>query len=168
MKKSLTIGLVSLAMLVTVALGAAGQNFSGTWVLDKGKSEGLGRNMQNADVTLVVTQDDRQLMVETQVTGASGESRPPEKVTYNLDGSKTNAELGGRMPMKASLTAGWKDGGKTLELNQERSGSFNGNEFTATLKDHWTLDASGQVLTINRKSDSPRGTQESKLIFNKK
>jgi hypothetical protein len=168
MKKSLSIGFVSLAMLLTVALGAAGQNFSGTWVLDKSKSEGLGRNMENADVTMVVTQDDKQLTVETQVSGASGQSRPPEKITYNLDGSKTSADIGGRMAMKASLTAAWKDSGKTLELNQERTGNFNGNDFTATLKDLWTLDGSGKVLTISRKSDSPRGAQESKLTFNKK
>jgi hypothetical protein len=163
MKKLITAGIVSLVVLATAyAIVAPHQNFAGTWALDKSKSEGLGRNMENAEVTMVVTQDDRQLTVETQAGG------PGEKFAYNLDGSKTTADVGGRMPGKASLAAAWEDGGRALSLNQERTMNFNGNDVTITIKEHWSLDGSGNVLTIKRTSESPRGTRESTLTFNRK
>jgi hypothetical protein len=38
---------------------------------------------------------------------------------------------------------------------------------TATTTEDWTLSADGKTLTIKRTSESPRGTQNSTLVFNK-
>ena len=85
--------------------------------------------------------------------------------TFNLDGSETTGEMGrGKFVRKATLSSD----GKTLELvskltfqNQE------GNEITTTSTDKLTLSADGKSLTVARHSESPRGAQDSTLVFNK-
>ena len=159
-------------LFFAVAVIAAGPNFSGTWVLDKTKSEGLSgpRGGGIESMTLTVTQDANKLTVASKETregcgGRGGMGGGDQTFTYNLDGSETKADVGGRMAMKATLKAKVTDSG--AELDQERTGDFNGNQFTMTQKEHWVLSEGGKVLTIHRTTDSPRGTRESTFVFNK-
>jgi hypothetical protein len=173
---------VSVLALASVAI-AAGPNFSGTWVLDKSKSSGLAgpRGGGIDSMTLTVTQDANKLTVASKTTMAAGEGGGPgggggmrrgggmgggdQTFTYNLDGSESKTDIAGRMEMKATLKAKIDDSG--AELDQERTGNFNGNEFTMTQKEHWVLSEGGKVLTIHRTTESPRGSRESTLVFNK-
>src|SRR5215471_14599490 len=61
-------------------VSAASTNFSGTWVLDKSRSQGLSPQIANVEsYTMTVTQDEQQLTVETKVTGGGGPGgRRPE------------------------------------------------------------------------------------------
>jgi hypothetical protein len=168
MKRLLIFCILVCALVIEVwAAGPAPANFSGTWVLDKTKSEGLAGPMAGADITMVVTQDAKQLTTETTYTGGQREI-PVQKATYNLDGSETTAEMTGRMPGKATLKAKWMGDGNILELNSVQNVNVQGNDVTITRQDHWELAEGGKVLKIHRKSESPRGTQELKLVFNKK
>lgn len=85
--------------------------------------------------------------------------------TYNLDGSETTGDTGrGKFARKATLSSD----GKTLELVNKVTGQTpDGNEFVFTTTDKLTLSADGKVLTVNRHSESPRGTQDSTWVFNK-
>jgi hypothetical protein len=168
MKRLLLFCILVTALVVEVlAAGPAPANFSGTWVLDKTKSEGLSGAMAGADVTMVVTQDAKQLTTETTITGGQREV-PVQKATYNLDGSETTVEMTGRMPGKATLKAKLMGDGNILELNSVQTGNIQGNDVTITRLDHWELAEGGKVLKVHRKTESPRGAQESKLVFNKK
>jgi hypothetical protein len=162
----LACGLVG-ALMAGAWAAAAPANFSGTWVLDKTKSEGLPPQMADLDITMTVTQDDKQLMTETKYTGGAQE-RPAQKATFKLDGSETTTEETGRMAGKATRKAKWMDEGKTLELSTVRNVTVQDNPVTITQKEHWELADGGKVLKIHRTNESPRGTQESKLTFNKK
>ena len=167
MKRLLIFCILVCALVVEVwAAGGAPANFSGTWVLDKTKSEGLVGAMAEADVTMVVTQDGKQLTTETTITGGQREI-PPQKATYNLDGSETTAEMTGRMPGKATMKAKWA-GDNVLELSSVQNVNVQGNDVTITRQDHWELAEGGKVLKVHRNTESPRGKQESKLVFNKK
>jgi hypothetical protein len=159
-------GLTCVLMIGAWAAGAPA-NFSGTWVLDKAKSEGLNPRMADLDVTMTVTQDDKQISTETKYSGGAQE-RPPQKAMFNLDGSETTAEETGRMPGKATRKAKWMGDGKILELHTVRNVSVQGNDVTITQKEHWELADGGKTLKIHRTTESPQGTQESKLTFNKK
>ncbi|HLG15932.1 MAG TPA: hypothetical protein VJH03_15710 [Blastocatellia bacterium] len=167
MKRTLiALGLVSL--LAAAAWGGAAANFSGSWLLDKSKSQGLPRQLENVEsLTWVVTQTDKTISVESKAV-AGGAERPSQTLTYNLDGSETTAELGGQMPGKATLKAKWMDDGKILELSAVEHRTMQGNEFTTTRSEHWELAEEGKVLKVHRKSESPRGTQESSYYFTKK
>ena len=168
MKRTLALlSLFSVLMVGFWSVGAAATDFSGTWVLDKAKSEGLQGPMANIDQTWVVTQDAKTLAVETSFSGGE-QPRPPQKRSYNLDGSETTMDVTGRMPGKATMSAKWQGDGKILELNQVTKANFQGNDVTITTMEHWELADGGKTLKVHRKSESPRGSQETKLVLTKK
>lgn len=156
--------------VLTLGLGlvsAAPANFAGTWVLDKAKSEGLQGAMATAEVTYVVTQNDKQLSYESK-TVVDGQARPTQTLAFNLDGSETTAELTGRMTGKATRKAKWMSDGKILELGDSRDVTFQGNAFQVKVVDHWELADEGKTLKVHRTTESPQGSQQVKLTFAKK
>ena len=169
--------IIAAGLITALALAAFGTtsglpvSFAGTWTLDKAKSQGLDQRMQNAEsVTCVITQDDNKISVEWKISpqpeGGGGRG-PAGPRSYNLDGKEVTSEAGGQMGGTNTLKATWSDATKTLELTSVRTGNFNGNEFKATTTEKMSLSADGKVLTINRHSESPRGAQDSTLVFNK-
>jgi hypothetical protein len=184
-------GLTS-ALVFALAAHAAAPNFAGTWTLDKSKSQGLNQRLQNAEsVTWNVTQTDKEITIDEKVAGG-GPGGPPAggapaggppgggpgggggrgmgggmmgPRTFNLDGSETTGDMGrGKFARKATLTSD----GKTLELvSKVTFQTQDGNEVTTTSTDKLTLSADGKSLTVVRHSESPRGPQDSTLVFNK-
>jgi hypothetical protein len=57
--------------------------------------------------------------------------------------------------------------GKTLELVSKVTFAGPDGEITTTNSDKLTLSADGKVLTVVRHNESPRGAQDSTLVFNK-
>ena len=186
-------GLTS-ALVFALAAHAAAPNFAGTWTLDKSKSQGLSQRVQNAEsVSWVITQTEKEITVEEKMVGGApgggapgagappagtggapgggggggrgGMMGPPGPRTFNLDGTETTGETGrGKFARKATLSAD----GKTLELvNKTTFQTPDGNEMTLTSSDKLSLSADGKVLTVVRHSESPRGPQDSTLVFNK-
>jgi hypothetical protein len=85
--------------------------------------------------------------------------------TFALDGSETTGEMGrGKFVRKATVSSD----GKTLELvSKVTFQTPDGNEVTTNSTDKLTLSADGKSLTVVRHSESPRGAQDSTLVFNK-
>ncbi|HXR99103.1 MAG TPA: hypothetical protein VN724_00990 [Pyrinomonadaceae bacterium] len=185
-------GLTS-ALVFALAAHAAAPNFAGTWTLDKSKSQGLSQRWQNADsVTVNITQTDKEITLDEKVTGGGGPGGPggppaggapaggaPQgggpgiggpgrgmggPRTYNLDGSETSGEMG---PAKFVRKATLSSDGKTLELTSKTTFTRDGNETTLNSSDKLSLSADGKTLTIVRHSESPRGNQDSTLVFTK-
>lgn len=168
MKKLVMSSMAICALVVGVlAGGAASTNFAGTWALDKQKSQGLQGPMANFDITMTVAQDEKQITVETKLSGGDREI-PAQKAAYNLDGSETTAETTGFMAGKGTYKAKWLDDGKNLELHSVVKGNRDGNEFTRTLTDRWELAEGGKVLKVVRKGENRNGPYEQSLVFNKK
>ena len=183
-------GLTS-ALVFALVAHAAAPNFAGTWTLDKSKSQGLSPRVQNAEsVSWVVTQTDKEVTVEEKIQGGGGPGGPGGPPSggapagggpgggggrgmggmmgprsYNLDGTETTGETGrGKFARKATLSSD----GKTLELvSKNMFTGPDGNEVTITNSDKLSLSADGKVLTVVRHSESPRGAQDSTLVFNK-
>jgi hypothetical protein len=187
------LGLTS-ALVFALAAHAAAPNFAGTWTLDKSKSQGLNPRLQNAEsVTWNITQTEKEITIDEKVTGGGGPGGPPPggapaaggpppgggqgggrgmggmmgggPRTYNLDGSETTGEMGrGKFARKATLSSD----GKTLELvSKVTFQTQDGTEATTTSTDKLTLSADGKSLTVVRHSETPRGPQDSTLVFNK-
>ena len=188
-------GLTS-ALVFVLAAHAAAPNFAGTWTLDKSKSQGLNQRWQNAEsVTWNVTQTEKEITIDEKVTGGGGPGGPGGAPaggapaaggpppgggqgggrgmgggmmgprTFNLDGSETTGDTGrGKFARKATLSSD----GKTLELvSKVTFQTPDGNEVTTNSTDKLTLSADGKTLTVVRHSESPRGVQDSTLVFNK-
>ena len=180
----LAITLLAVAMFALAASAAAPANFAGTWMLDKSKSRGLSQRLQNADsVTWVITQDDKQITVDKKVLGGNmpagggpgggpggggggrgGFGAPAGPSAFKLDGGETTVEAG---PGKSTMKATWSSDGKTVELSTKRIFSGPNGEVTTTGADKLQLSGDGKVLTVNSHSESPRGAQDSTLVFNK-
>ena len=165
-----------IAVLVATAMAASAQtktNFGGAWGLDKSKSQGLDQRMADLDVTWTINQDDSKIAIESKVTGGQaqggggmgGGRGPSGPRTYMLDGKEVTADAGGQMGGTNTTKATWS--GSTLELSSVRAGNFNGNDFKATTLDKMSLSGDGKTLTVVRHSESPRGTSDSTMVFNK-
>jgi hypothetical protein len=165
MKKMILAVTVVGVFALAVGLASAAPNFAGTWALDKAKSEGLQQQMANADQTLVVTQDAKQISTSTTVT-VDGQARPAQTASYNLDGTETTADVQGRIPGKATRKAKWA--GEVLELSSVLNANFQGNDVKITTTEHWELADGGKTLKIHRTVESPQGPREMKLTFTKK
>lgn len=173
------------ALVITLAVHAAAPaNFAGTWTLDKSKSQGLNPRQQNAEsVSWVVTQTEKEITIEEKTTGGNPPSGgqaggPPGgggggrgmgggfggPRTFNLDGSETSSENErGKTVRKATVSAD----GKTIELSSKSTFQGPNGEITLNSNDKLQLSGDGKVLTVNRHSESPRGAQDSTLVFNK-
>ena len=192
MRKLLFASGLTSALVFALAAHAAAPNFAGTWTLDKSKSQGLNQRLQNAEsVTWNVTQTEKEITIDEKVTGGGGPGGPPPggapaaggppgggqgggrgmggmmggPRTFNLDGSETTGDTGrGKFARKATLSSD----GKTLELvSKVTFQTQDGNEVTTTSTDKLSLSADGKSLTVVRHSESPRGAQDSTLVFNK-
>jgi hypothetical protein len=187
-KVFLGFGMLTLFAFAALASSAvAPASFAGTWKLDKEKSKGLNPNQQSAEsIVWTITQDDKQITIDSKVTpGQPPAGAPPAGApggpgggggrgggmggprTYTLDGKEVTSEGGGQMGGTNTMKSSWSNEGKTLELSSVRTGSVNGNDFKAVSTDKLSLSADGKVLTVERHSESPRGAQDSTLVFAK-
>lgn len=171
-----TLGILAAMTFALAVSAAAPTSFAGTWTLDKAKSTGLDGRMQNADsVQWVITQDDKQISIETKVTGGQQMGGGPGggggrgggmggPRSYTLDGKEVTTEANGG---SSTTKATWSGDGKTLELSSVRSGNRDGNEFKFSTTDKMTLSSDGKVLTVKRNGDSPRGPIDATMVFTK-
>jgi hypothetical protein len=180
-------GLAAAFLLLVVAASAQKANFAGTWNLDKSKSQGLSNRMQGADsVTWTITQDDKTISIDQKITGGQppaggggggagggggmggggGRGGPAGPQSYNLDGKEATSDVTfgqntGKLTTQATTSGG------TLALL--RKTTFNGpnGEVTSTNTQKLSLSGDGKVLTAVVHSESPRGTTDSTMVFNK-
>jgi hypothetical protein len=195
MRKLLCALTVTSALLFALAVQAAAPpaNFAGTWTLDKSKSQGLNPRQQNAEsVSWVITQTEKEITIEEKTTGgnppaggapggAPGGDRPAGgggggqgrgmgmggPRTFALDGSETSGEMGGGRPAKFVRKATVSADGKTLDLSSKVTFQGPDGEIVSTTTEKVVMSADGKGLTVTRHSESPRGTQDSTLVFNK-
>ena len=161
-----------LSVLAASAMSAAPADFSGTWELDKSKSEmapGGGQQGTPDSITWKVTQAKDTITIESK-TVVGGQERPAQTLTYKLDGSETTAEVPGRggQPQKVALKAKWQGDGKILELSRVRNMNMQGQDITVTTLEHMELAEGGKLLKVHSSTETPQGKRESKLAFNKK
>jgi hypothetical protein len=170
-------GLMGALALAIVASSMAAANFAGTWVLDKAKSQGLSQRQQNADkVTWTITQDDKTISIDSKTEGGQpaggggggggGGRGPTGPVSYNLDGKEvTGDQTMGQATAKVTSKATWA--GSNLELSRKSVFQGPNGEVTTSSNQKLSLSGDGKVLTAVVHSESPRGPQDSTLVFNK-
>jgi len=156
----------SLALIAVCAVNAAPSKFAGVWRLNRDKSEGLSGGLANAEIRLIVTQDDKWITTEQKVI-IKGREQPSQEFIYNLDGSETTADVVRPLAGTMNLKARWIEAAKILELASTISGDDNGREITITTREQWQLAEQGKALQITRTRQSPQGKQRFKLYFDK-
>ncbi|MGH9339002.1 MAG: hypothetical protein ACRD1R_05300 [Acidobacteriota bacterium] len=176
-KELLLLVAVLIVLLMAPAVQAAdGPDLSGTWVLDKEKSDpirmGFGRGRgpgggqdsspPDIDVTLSISQSENQLML-TRKFNMDGRERTQEQ-TFTLDGEENiNPGLMGRGELTSKSQ--WKESKLVIEGFQVVS-TPNG-EFEIGSIEEYSLSEDGKVLTLRATRATPRGEQSSTQVFNK-
>ena len=187
MKRVLIGCAVTLVLVVGVfAASSTPANFSGTWVLDKNKSDGLPRQLQSVEsYTMVVTQDDRQLTVENKIAGgarggdqngASGETNAPRERGVQDSGGQDGSTTGGRRRGGFGGQGGGQGGGRggrggmgmgtatyKLDGTESKVESAGGRGGAATLKAQWK--DGGKVLELtNSRSFNAQGNDMTRTV----
>ena len=120
--------------------------------------------MENAEIRLIVTQDQKRITSEQKVI-IRGREQPSQELSYNLDGSETTADVVRPLAGAMNLNARWIENAKTLELNSTITGENNGKEVTVKTREQWQLMENGKALQIIRARESFQGKQRFKLYF---
>jgi len=181
MKKSLIGCALSLVLMVAAAIASSTpSNFSGTWVLDKSKSDGLPRQLQNVEsYTMIVTQDDKQLTVENKVVGgtraggeqngASRENTPPRDRT-GQDGSAPGGRgrggfggQGGGRGGRGGMGMGMGSATYKLDGSETKTESTGGRSGSATLKAEWKDGGKALELT-NARTFNVQGSDMTRTV----
>jgi hypothetical protein len=170
MKRSLA-GFVAIVMLLGLAIAQEKTpNFSGTWVLDRSRSDppggfGGGRGggpMANAEVVLIIEHQEPTLKITRLVKTPQGDRT--QELVYTTDG-KENKNPGmrgaevkskskwdkGKLVTKASQTIETPQGTVDLEITEIRS-----------------LSEDGKTLTVETTTVSPMGERTRKEVYVKK
>ncbi|HEX8636125.1 MAG TPA: hypothetical protein VF703_18530 [Pyrinomonadaceae bacterium] len=165
MKRKIAAGgfaMVFVALSLVVAAAAAKADFSGKWVMDKTKSEGLPPTVEQ---TMTVAQTGDKIELETKITTPQGER--VVKDSYTADGKETEFTPQGPQGAmgKGKRTAKWSADGAVLEVSETATlqGPNGPDEVSATRK--WTLAADGKTLTIELSFSGEQGMQKTKRVF---
>jgi hypothetical protein len=153
-------------MIAVCGVNAAPAKFAGVWVLNRDKSSGLTGALANAEVRLIVTQDDKQITTEQKIIIRSRE-QPSQEFIYKLDGSETTANVVRPLAGTMNLKAKWIEASKTLELTSTITGDSEGKEVTITTREQWQLAEGGKALKIARTRETPQGRQQFRLHFDR-
>jgi hypothetical protein len=162
----------AVALVLAICLFAAAMpnaNFSGGWVMDRGRSFGIPRDLE---ATMTVAQAEGQIEVETKLIQPGSERTI--KDTFILDGKEhdfnppapPNAPANAPPP-KGKRTAVWLPDGKALLLTELITNETPQGAVTTQMVRKWAFTSENE-LTITMFVDGPRGSYEAKRIFLRK
>jgi hypothetical protein len=158
---SASCALVAVLVLSLGAVGAAAvkADFTGTWVLDIGKSEGIWRGTEQ---TLTVKQDGDRIEIELKVKTPQGERTA--KDSYNVGGGEVEFTPPGAVG-KGKRTAKWAADGNAVEISELYDAQT--PEGTDTMKGwrRWSLSPDGKLLSIEQSVQTPNGLSQTKRVF---
>ncbi len=166
MRTARTTAVALLAVLVGAigpALAEERPDFSGTWVLDRARSDAPpargAAGPHEGGVTLVIRHAEPVLTIERRVEGKGPRSRT---VTYYTDGRTT--ESGGPYGSRITSTAAWE--GRTLVVHTTRTRrTRGGSEATVEVTTRYDLSDDGRTLTVGVAADTPRGARTRHLVY---
>lgn len=169
MRSKFTAAGLALALLVSGAAAAAAQDkaaakdFSGVWVLDAAKSEGV---MQGVEETMTVKQEKDAFTVDSKMKTPRGERTM--NAAFTADGKE--GEFTVRLMQneaKGKRTAKWSADGALEVTEAVDFQSPDGSPVNARTTRKWSLSADGKTLTVeeNRTGGMRAGT--SKRVYAK-
>ena len=152
---------------LVLGIGAMAQekpNLSGTWVLDKEKSDPPGMGMGgrggfNPDVTLIIEHQEPVLKIKRIIKTERGEQA--QELVYTTDG-KENKNPGMRGGELRSKTR-WEKGKLVTKGTQTIESPMGTMELELT--ETYTLSEDGKTLILETTTVTPRGERTRKQVF---
>ena len=164
MKRQIAIaGITVLLLALTILAASPKADFSGTWVMDKTRTEGLPPDIEQ---TMTVTQKDDRIDVVTKVSGDQGDQTVP--VTYVLDGKETEYPANRMGEGKGKRTASWSADGNGFEVSEEENYDTKNGPTKIQFSRKWTMAPDGKTVVIILDIKGPNGNGTIKRTFVKK
>ncbi len=168
--------------LCMVAMAAT--DFSGTWALDRARSDqpqfgrggggggGQGGQRGERTETLVIKQAGNDFVVTRKVT-RGGQEMPPSVQKFTLDGkeNKNVMQFGGRgggEGRTSEMVTKSKWNGTTLVIEGTQKMSTPGGDFDIGIKSEYALSEGGKTLTITTTRSQPDRDTTMKQVYTKK
>src|SRR5262245_23215317 len=139
-------------------------NFSGKWVMDKEKSEGIPKGMEQV---MTIVQNGDQLDVTTKVYPDVDMIASLVNDIFDLSGKETEfvAQRAG-IPGKGRRTAKWAEDGRGFDVAEETAVDMPQQGTVKTqITRKWTLSADGKTITIELVSKDPQREVKTKRVF---
>ncbi len=144
--------------------------FSGNWKINHGLSQSPSPVFAKTEVSLIVTQDEKQLVVEQKLR-LNGHDQPSQPLEYHLDQTPHEMHVTRPVAGKAKLTSRWIAKEGRLELRSvietplhDEKGEKTEDARLLTLE-YWELLDQGKLLKVVRIKEWPDRTETSRLIF---
>jgi hypothetical protein len=159
------IGFLAVMLAATVTSASAQANFSGTWVLDTKRSQGIP---EGVGITMTVKHTGDRVELESNISSPAGQQTISD--VYVLDGKEADYKppMIGPGSGKGKRTAKWTADKSGFESTESATVSTPEGEGTISATRKWTLAPDGKTLTMDVAIKSPQGEQVSKRIFTKK
>jgi hypothetical protein len=158
-------GTAVLVLLLGLGSALAKANFTGTWVMDKSKSEGT---IVATEQTMTITQDGEALTLQNKMVTDEGELLINDSYVINgkeVDFTQKRNEIIG----KGKRTAKWSADGNGFESVEDITfESPDGQTLTQHVTRKWVLAADGKSFTVELENKGPNGSQHTKRLFVKK
>ncbi len=168
--------LLSVVLLVPLALvaaqgekaqgGKSRPDLSGTWVLDKSKSD-FGpfdsSPVTKADVTLVISHREPEFRV-TRRTSLNGRTETQELAYYTDERGEKNPSVFGKVGLESKTK--W-EGSRLVARSVVMRKSPSGDPVRIESIERWQFSSDGRTLTQSITIEAPFGTQSIKQVYNR-
>ena len=165
MKRVTLATVIILTFSLSLSFAVANVNFTGTWVMDKSRSEGVPPGVEQ---TMTLTQSEDKLILENKITTEDGDNTVND--TYIINGKEVefSQKVNGQ-ESKGKRTSKWLTDGSGFESSEEltREGS-DGSQTTQQVTRRWVMAADGKSFTVEMTVKGPDGTRQTKRTFVKK
>ncbi|HEY2934882.1 MAG TPA: hypothetical protein VGK99_24365 [Acidobacteriota bacterium] len=172
MKRNVLVFASLILCLGLAALAADAVNFTGTWALDKSKSDPIRMGRPDAqpmdiDITLTINHTGNDFAVARKIS-MGGQDRNLD-LKYTLDEQEnTNPSAFGRPGSGTAKSKAKLDNNQVVIRATQKIETPNGDTREISSTEVYSLSDDGRVLTITTTRTTPNGDRTSKQVFGKK
>ncbi|HVT86092.1 MAG TPA: hypothetical protein VHD35_12885 [Chitinophagaceae bacterium] len=153
------------ALLLSFTFLADKANFSGDWKLNEGKSDFGQRGARFATKELKVEQKDDAITISRTTPSFQGGDDVTSTETLTFDGKEVTGTGFGNSTRKSSLK--WADDGKSFTITSNTTMDRNGQTFSFSATETWTLEDGGKSLTVTTTRTTQQGDVTTKAVYDK-
>ena len=164
MKKLFAATIIS-AALVSFTVKSDKANFSGSWTLNEGKSDFGQRGARFATKAIKVDQKADAITISRTTPNFQGGDDITTTETLTFDGKEVSSTGFGNSTRKSSLK--WSDDGQSFIVSSNTTMDRNGQTFTFSGTETWTLGDGGKSLMITTVRTTQQGESTTKAAYDK-
>ena len=153
------LSVLALVLTGSLAFAAEKPNFSGTWVMDKTRSEGIPPNVEQ---TMTLAQVEDNLSMQNKIVTPQGDI--DIKDSFNINGKEVEfTQKRNDEEIKGKRTSKWLADVSGFESNEEFTvEGGDGQAITQQITRKWVMSADGKTFTVDLSGKTPNGDMHTK------